>query len=76
MQWHYSSEHPRQEVQSVLCECRRLQSYNRKPKYQTVYVDKKKNWEISELSRDHKPDIPAEKERILKQGGRIEPFKD
>ena len=76
MQRHYSREHSDEKAPSVLCECRRLQGHNCKPKYQTAYADRKKNWEISGLSRDHKPDIPAEKERILKQGGRIEPFKD
>lgn len=32
--------------------------------------------EIIELSRDHKPSLPDEKERILKMGGRIDTFKD
>lgn len=34
------------------------------------------SWNFLNLSYDHKPDIPLEKERILKQGGIIEPFKD
>ena len=33
-------------------------------------------WDIIELSRDHKPSLPDEKERILKLGGRIDTFKD
>jgi len=33
-------------------------------------------WEIIELSRDHKPSLQDEKERILKLGGRIDTFKD
>ena len=39
--------------------------------------DNKKNKFISEnLSRDHKPTIPEEAERILKVGGRIRPMRD
>ena len=39
--------------------------------------DKKSNKFISEnLSRDHKPTIPEEAERILKVGGRIRPMRD
>ena len=39
--------------------------------------DKKENKYISEnLSRDHKPTIPEEAERILKVGGRIRPMLD
>ena len=39
--------------------------------------DKKENKYISEnLSRDHKPTIPEEAERILKVGGRIHPMRD
>jgi serine/threonine protein phosphatase PrpC len=35
-----------------------------------------KNYEIIELSKDHKPCVPSEKERIVKMGGRIDTFKD
>jgi len=39
--------------------------------------DKKENKYVSEnLSRDHKPTIPEEAERILKMGGRIRPMLD
>jgi hypothetical protein len=31
-----------------------------------------KNWELIELSNDHTPDIPAEKQRILACGGRVD----
>ena len=33
-------------------------------------------WVAVPLSRDHKPDIPEERERIEKSGGRIAPFRD
>lgn len=33
-------------------------------------------WQIKQLSRDHKPDLEDEKERIIKTGGRVEPFID
>ena len=35
-----------------------------------------KKWNTTILSRDHKPTIPEEEERILKKGGRIRPMKD
>lgn len=34
------------------------------------------NWVHHDLSRDHKPNDPDEKERIIRNKGRIEPFKD
>ena len=37
---------------------------------------KNDKWESIDLSRDLKPDTPGEKERILKNGGRIEAYKD
>ena len=33
-------------------------------------------WESEILSRDHKPNIPEESERIKEKGGRIRPMKD
>lgn len=33
-------------------------------------------WDFNELSTDHKPNSIGEAQRILKQGGRIEPFRD
>ena len=38
--------------------------------------EKMKKWNTTILSRDHKPTIPEEEERILKKGGRIRPMKD
>ena len=34
------------------------------------------NWEVIELSHDHKPDNIHEKHRIEQSGGRVEPYKD
>ena len=31
-----------------------------------------KSWSIIEISKDHKPNIPTEKERIIAAGGRVE----
>jgi len=33
-------------------------------------------WKAHALSNDHKPRAPGEYERILKAGGRVEPFKN
>ena len=33
-------------------------------------------WKTQNLSRDHKPNLNGEKERIIKNGGRVEPYKD
>ena len=33
-------------------------------------------WKAKNLSRDHKPDIAGEKERIIKNGGRVEAYRD
>jgi hypothetical protein len=33
-------------------------------------------WECEQLSRDHKPNLTGESERILQLGGRIESYKD
>ncbi len=35
-----------------------------------------KNWESEPLSKDHKPENPEEKQRILNAGGRIDKLKD
>ena len=35
-----------------------------------------KQWFSKDLSINHKPDLKLEKERILKSGGRIEPYLD
>ena len=35
-----------------------------------------KKWKSKNLSRDHKPNISGEMERILKNGGRVEAYKD
>ena len=34
----------------------------------------KNNWEIQELSNDHKPDSNEEATRIMQAGGRVEPY--
>jgi len=35
---------------------------------------KNNSWFIHDLSNDHKPDVPAEKKRILSRKGRIEQY--
>ena len=39
-------------------------------------LNKNNKWECQNLSRDHKPSLPDEAERIKKKGGRIRPMKD
>ncbi len=39
-------------------------------------VDILDDWEVVNLSRDHKPEIPSEKSRIEKNGGRVDAFRD
>ena len=39
-------------------------------------LNKNNKWECENLSRDHKPTLPEEAERIKKKGGRIRPMKD
>ena len=39
-------------------------------------LNKNNKWDYENLSRDHKPTIPEEAERIKKKGGRIRPMKD
>jgi len=38
-------------------------------------INKNLDWINLDLSRDHKPSEKDESERILKSGGRIEPYK-
>ena len=49
-----------------------------KKKEEIIGEKNKKNvkWVAVNLSRDHKPTIPEEAERILKVGGRIRPMRD
>ena len=39
-------------------------------------IDNKTKWVAKNLSRDHKPTIQEEAQRIIKKGGRIRPMKD
>ena len=60
----------------VLGKC--IEKENFEEKDEIVGEKNKKNvrWLAVNLSRDHKPTIPEEAERILKVGGRIRPMKD
>lgn len=39
-------------------------------------LNRKGEWSATPLSKDQKPDDPPEMQRILKNGGRVEAFKD
>ncbi|CAD8207108.1 unnamed protein product [Paramecium octaurelia] len=41
-----------------------------------VMLSRTNKWFLKNLSRDHKPDCQDEAERIVNQGGRIDPYKD
>jgi len=41
-----------------------------------ILITRKSDKEVIELSFDHKPDNKLEKDRILKKGGRVEPYYD
>ena len=60
----------------VLGKC--IEKENFEEKDEIIGEKNKKNvrWLAVNLSRDHKPTIPEEAERILKVGGRIRPMKD
>ncbi len=55
-----------------------IEKENFEEKDEIIGEKTKKNikWVAENLSRDHKPTIPEEAERILKVGGRIRPMKD
>ena len=60
----------------ILGKC--IEKENLGEKDEIIGQKNKKNvkWVAENLSRDHKPTIPEEAERILKVGGRIRPMKD
>ena len=60
----------------ILGKC--IEKENFEEKDEIIGEKNKKNvkWVAKNLSRDHKPTIPEEAERILKVGGRIRPMKD
>ena len=60
----------------ILGKC--IEKENFEKKDEIIGENNKKNlkWVAENLSRDHKPTIPEEAERILKVGGRIRPMKD
>ena len=60
----------------ILGKC--IEKENFEEKDEIIGEKNKKNvrWLAVNLSRDHKPTIPEEAERILKVGGRIRPMKD
>jgi len=54
-----------------------LGCYNHKGKITIqLIINPSIGWGYKLLSNDHKPDTPQEAQRILRSGGRIEPFKD
>lgn len=41
-----------------------------------IEADEQNQWKHTPLSKDHKPDEPGEKKRILERGGRIDTYRD
>ena len=60
----------------VLGKCIEKENFGEKDEIIGEKSKKNVKWVAQNLSRDHKPTIPEEAERILKVGGRIRPMKD
>ena len=60
----------------VLGKCVEKENFGEKDEIIGEKNKKSIKWIAKNLSRDHKPTIPEEAERILKVGGRIRPMKD
>ena len=60
----------------VLGKCIEKDNFGEKDEIIGEKKEKNIRWVAQNLSRDHKPTIPEEAERILKIGGRIRPMKD
>ena len=60
----------------ILGKCIEKEDFEKKDEIIGEKNKKNLKWVAVNLSRDHKPTIPEEAERILKVGGRIRPMKD
>ena len=60
----------------ILGKCIEKENFGEKDEILGESQTKKLKWIAKNLSRDHKPTVPEEAQRILKVGGRIRPMKD